>query len=229
MGTDGVGRDVFARFLAGGRISLVVALATVVIGGTIGCGVGLMAGLLGRWADNAAMRGMDVLLAFPPLILAMAVVLALGPGLQNAILAITLTFIPFVARIVRSQVLRIRSQTFIDASISLGSRRHGVVRRHLLPHVFPTVVVAMASSVGFAILSLAALGYLGLGVQSPTPEWGTAITEGLPFALSGQWWISVFPGLGVVFAVTIATVGAEKMRDRLDPQGPGPRAGLGKW
>jgi peptide/nickel transport system permease protein len=165
------------------------------------------------------MRIMDAILAFPPLILAMAVTVGLGAGLETAALGIMLTSLPYYARLLRSEVLRIRSLPFIEAAHALGARQTRIMARHIVPHVVSTLLIQAAAVFGYAILTLAALGFVGLGAQVPTPEWGTMITDGLQYFLTGQWWIGVFPGLGVLLAVTAASVIADRTRDILDPRG----------
>ncbi len=218
MGTDGVGRDVFARFCAGARISLTVGAIVVVVGATLGGLVGLLAGVSGGWIDGLLMRTMDAILAFPPLILAMAVTIGLGSGVETAAIGIILTSIPWYARIIRSDTLRIRSLQFIEAAVAIGASRWRIIRRHVFPHLVATLLVQAAASFGFSILTLAALGFVGLGAQIPTPEWGAMITEGLAQAITGRWWVGVFPGLGVLLAVTAANALADHVRDMLDPR-----------
>lgn len=219
MGTDSVGRDVFARFNEGARISLTVGAAVVLVGSVLGGLIGIVAGASGGWVDAVLMRVMDAILAFPPLILAMAVTVGLGTGLRTAGLGIMLTSLPYYARLLRSEVLRIRSLPFIEAAHALGARRGRIMARHIVPHVLSTLLIQAAAVFGYAILTLAALGFVGLGAQVPTPEWGTMITDGLQFFLTGQWWIGIFPGLGVLLAVTAASVIADRARDILDPRG----------
>jgi peptide/nickel transport system permease protein len=219
MGTDGSGRDVFARFAAGAGLSLLVAPIVVVVGALAGGLLGVVAGVTGGWIDTVVMRVMDAILAFPPLILAMAVTVGLGVGVTTAAIGIVITSIPWYARLLRSDALTIRGRPFIEAARALGADRRRIVRRHVLPHVVPTLLIQGASVFGYAILTLAALGFVGLGAQPPTSEWGAMITDGLQYAITGQWWVGVFPGLGVFLAVTAANVLADRARDVLDPRG----------
>jgi peptide/nickel transport system permease protein len=221
MGTDSSGRDIFTRFNHGARLSLAVAPLVVLVGAAIGGLIGLVAGVFGGWSDSALMRVMDAVLAFPPLILAMAVTVGLGVGVTSAAIGIMITSIPWYARLLRSDALSIRSRPFIEAARALGADRRRIVRRHVLPHVVPTLLVQGASVFGYAILTLAALGFVGLGAQSPTAEWGTMITEGLQYAITGQWWVVAFPGLGVLIAVTSANVLADRVQVVLDPRAGG--------
>jgi peptide/nickel transport system permease protein len=219
MGTDSVGRDIFARFNEGAQISLVVGLAVVATGAALGGLIGLVAGASGGWLDTLLMRIMDAILAFPPLILAMAVTVGLGVGLRTAALGIMITSVPYYARLIRSEVIRIRSLLFVEAAAALGATRTRILARHIAPHTVSTLFIQASAVFGYAILTLAALGFVGLGAQVPTPEWGTMITDGLSYALTGQWWIGLFPGVGVLVAVTAASIIADRARDILDPRG----------
>jgi peptide/nickel transport system permease protein len=218
MGTDSNGRDLFARFNEGAGISLLVGLAVAACGAAVGVAIGVASGLFGGWRDSVLSRGMDAILAFPPLVLAMAVTVGLGSGITTAALGIMLTSIPWYARIVRSEVLRLRSQAYVDAAFTMGAKPSRIVRRHILPHLLPTVLTQSAAVFSYGILALAALGFVGLGAQVPTPDWGAMITDGLPYALSGQWWITFFPGIGVLIATTGAAILADRGRDILDPR-----------
>ena len=219
MGTDGAGRDVFARFYHGARISLSVGIIVVASGAVIGGLLGIIAGTFGGWLDNLLMRLMDAILAFPPLILAMSVTIGLGVGIQTAAIGIIITSVPWYARLIRSEVIRVRSLPFIEAAQAIGSSRMRIISRNVIPHVFSTLLIQASASFGYAVLTLAALGFVGLGAQIPTPEWGAMITEGLAHAITGRWWIGVFPGLGVLMAVTATNILADRTRDLLDPRG----------
>ncbi len=219
MGTDGVGRDILARFIGGARISLLTGLVVVLAGATLGSAIGVVAGYYGRWVDAVLMRIMDAILAFPPLILAMAVTVGLGVGVTTAAIGITLTSVPFYARLLRSEVVRLRTLPFVEAASALGATQQRSILRHSVPHLSSTLLLQAASVFGYAILSLAARGFVGLGAQVPTPEWGSMITDGMQYTLTGQWWIGVFPGLGLLTAVTATSLIADRLRDLLDPRG----------
>jgi peptide/nickel transport system permease protein len=219
MGTDDLGRDVFARFTSGARISLAIGAVAVLAGSLIGGMIGLLAGALSGTVDTASMRVMDAILAFPPLILAMAVTVGLGAGLKSAAIGIVLTSIPFYARLTRADVVRIRSAKYIEAAGTLGATRTRVIFRHIVPNALVSVPILAAANFGYVILTLAALGFVGLGAQIPTPEWGAMITQGQEFMLTGSWWIGVFPGLGLLVAVTATSILADRVRDLLDPNG----------
>lgn len=219
MGTDAVGRDVLARFMRGAQISMLVGVIVVAVGCVFGGLIGLIAGAFAGVVDGILMRLMDAILAFPPLVLAMAVTVGLGAGLTSAALGITIASIPWYARVLRSEVIRVRSLPFIEAAAGLGATRKRIIVRHVVPQVLPTLFVQGAAAFGFSVLSLAALGFVGLGAQIPTPEWGAMITDGLQYTLTGQWWIGVFPGFGLLIAVTAANMVADRAREILDPRG----------
>jgi peptide/nickel transport system permease protein len=217
MGTDENGRDVLARFLAGGRLSLLVGSTAACAAAVVGGALGIVAGTAGALLSGLIGRLMDAVLAFPSLLLAIAITVGLGPGVWTAALAIFVTAVPWFALLVRSDTLRIRHRAYIEAARALGSPRPRTVVRHVLPHVMPTVWVQLAVVFGYAILTFAGLGFMGLGAQPPTPEWGSMITEGLQYALTGPWWIGFFPGLGVFAAVAAANVLSDHVAVQVDP------------
>ncbi|CDP50763.1 Dipeptide transport system permease protein DppC [Devosia sp. DBB001] len=218
MGTDDVGRDVLARFISGAQVSLLVSLVVTVAGTLIGGSLGLAAGFAGGWFDIFVSRVMDAILSFPPLILAMAVAIGLGPGVTSAVIGVILAAIPWYYRLLRSEVMRIRNLAYIDAARALGTSPAKTIVRHVLPQTVSTLFIQASSVFSFSILTLAGLGFVGLGIQPPVPEWGTMITEGLAYALTGQWWLGLFPGLGIFLLAAAANLVADRLRDFYDPK-----------
>ena len=219
LGTDQLGRDVLARVAVGARISLVVATLVTLAGALAGGLVGLLAGTVGGVGGGVAMRAMDAILAFPWLILAMAVTVGLGIGLDSAAIGVALVSVPWYARLLRSEALRVSSLPFVEAAHALGATRGRIVARHVVPHMLPVLFIQMAAAFGYAVLALAGLSFVGLGAQVPTPEWGAMITEGLTYSLTGQWWISICPGVALLLTVTAVSMISDRMRDVLDPRG----------
>ena len=219
MGTDAVGRDVFARFMAGARASIFAGLAAVVAGATIGTTIGVVSGSIGGTFDAVMMRLADVLLAFPPIVLAIAVAIAAGGGLSGAVYGVVLTSIPSYARIIRSEVLRVRALAFNDAVRAAGGSRTRILFRHVFPNSITTLPIIASSNFTYAVLTLAALSYIGLGVHPPNAEWGAMITDGQQYALTGEWWLVVFPGLGLLVLTISVGLLADRLRDYLDPRG----------
>jgi peptide/nickel transport system permease protein len=219
FGTDEFGRDILARFLGGARISFLLGVTSVLGAAVIGTFVGAFAGFYGGFFDTLISRFLDGLLAFPALIMGMTLALAMGPGALPAGLAVAITGVPWYARVVRSEVLSLKSREFVDAQRALGSSRMHILLRHILPSVLGGVSVQASLGVAYAVLAIAGLGFLGLGVQPPSPEWGSMITEGRTYLTSGQWWISVIPGIGILVLVTLSVSLGERMRDYFDPYG----------
>lgn len=217
LGTDNLGRDMLSRLIFGARWSLgTVAIATVLIM-SIGVTVGTLAGYYGGVIDEILMRTVDVLLAFPSLLLALAIAGTLGPGVTSVIIGLVSVWWASYARLVRGMVLTIRERDFIAASRGLGAGDRHIVLRHVLPNILPPVVILASVEMGELILAVAALGFLGLGAQSPTPEWGTMVSEGRAYLLSAPQ-LMIYPGLAIFVTVLAFNLVGDGLRDMLDPR-----------
>jgi peptide/nickel transport system permease protein len=216
LGVDGLGRDVFTRVLYGGRVSLPVAAVVVIVASIFGTLYGALAGYLGGWVDEITMRIVDMVLAFPSLILAMAIAAALGSSIQNSMLALLVVWWPPYARLARGQVLALRARDFVSAAEALGLRERRILLRHVLPNAVAPSIVLMAMDFGNAIIITAALSFLGLGAVPPTPEWGAMVAEGRE--LTAQWWISTFPGVAILMVALAANFVGDGLRDAIDPK-----------
>ncbi len=217
FGTDELGRDIFSRVIYGTRFALLIGVAVVLIEAVIGIVLGACAAYFGGWSDTLLMRLVDIMLAIPTLVLALAIAGVLGGGLGNMILAIGITGWREFARLIRGQVLVIRTSTYVEAARAVGAGDARILGRHILPNALGTVVVYTTLEMPAALLWAASLSFLGLGAQPPTPEWGAMVAEGRGFV--GQaWWVSTFPGLAIMTTVLGFNFLGDGLRDMLDPR-----------
>jgi peptide/nickel transport system permease protein len=217
FGTDQVGRDIFTRVLYGGQLSIQVGLLSVAFASIIGTALGLIAGYYGGWIDALIMRLIDVLLAFPSILLALAIVAVLGRSLSNVLLAIGIATIPVYTRIARGSTLSVREIDYITAAQSIGVTGLGIMSKHILPNVLAPIIIVTTNGIAGAIIFGAALSFLGLGAQSPTPEWGLMLSEGRE-SLRVAWWEATFPGLAIMVTVMGINLLGDGLRDVLDPR-----------
>jgi peptide/nickel transport system permease protein len=218
FGTDALGRDILMRILHGARVSLSLGVGSVVLAGLIGSVLGLLAGYAGRRTDLCLMFCMDILLAFPATLLAIAIVAMIGPGLRNALIAISVVSIPFYARITRGEVLTLKEREFVTAARALGGGSVRVILCHIFPNTLPPLAVQTTLAIAFAILEAAALGFLGLGAQPPVPEWGAMLADSYKFFTSGAWWAFFYPGVTIMLSVLGFNLVGDALRDALDPR-----------
>jgi len=216
FGTDHLGRDVLSRLIFGTRVSLLVGLAAVVVGGLIGSALGIVAGYRGGWTDTAIMTVADAQLAFPFILLAIGIIAVLGPSFPTLVVVIGLSGWVSYARILRSQVLVLRSREFVESIHALGGSLLRVILRHVLPNVLSTIVVIATLELARAIVLEATLSFLGLGIQPPTPSWGGMVQEGREY-LDSAWWISTSPGLVLMITSIVVSRTGDWLRDLLDP------------
>ncbi|MEP9372889.1 nickel transporter permease [Mesorhizobium sp. KR1-2] len=218
LGTDGQGRDILSRLIYGSRLTLQVVVLVAVIAAPIGLLVGTVAGYAGGWVDAVLMRITDIFLAFPKLVLALAFVAALGPGIGNAIIAIAITSWPPYARIARAETLTVRNSDYISAVRLMGASPWRIVLRHIMPLCISSLIVRVTLDMAGIILTAAGLGFLGLGAQPPLPEWGAMIASGRLFILD-QWWVAAMPGVAILVVSLGFNLLGDGLRDALDPRG----------
>ena len=217
-GTDQLGRDILSRLLVGARLDLAIAASAVSLSFAVGAVVGAFCGYRGGWLDRWVGRFVDVLMAFPLFVLAMAMVAAMGNRVENIILATAVINLPFYIRFARAEVNVRRNAGWVEAARACGDGHLSVVLRFLLPNVLPAMAVQVSLNLGWAILNAAGLSFIGLGVSAPTPEWGIMVAEGARFMATGKWWLVAFPGLALMLAVLCFNLLGDGLRDILDPR-----------
>lgn len=216
LGTDGLGRDILSRLLHGAGISLKVGYTVILITAVVGISMGIISGYMGGVTDLIIMRLVDIILAFPPLLLALVIVAALGTGIERAMLAIAIIYIPGLARIVRGSVLTVKELPYVEASKAMGGSHFWIMLRHVLPNVITPTVVYLTLLLGDAILYTAALGFLGVGIDPSMPEWGAMLSGGKDYLLLGKWWVTVFPGFMIFLAVLSFNLLGDGLREAMD-------------
>jgi peptide/nickel transport system permease protein len=218
LGTDDYGRDELSRIIIASRVDLLVPFVSTLLALLIGSIIGSLSGFRGGWVDQIVMRIVDAVMAFPAFVLAMGLTAAIGSSITNLILVIAVTQVPVYLRQLRAEMLRERETEYAQAAHTVGNPTWRIVFIHLLPNCFPPLIVQATLAMGFALLTLAALSYIGLGIQPPNSEWGEMISEGASLMVTGQWWLSLFPGIAILVTVLIFNLVGDGLRDLLDPR-----------
>jgi peptide/nickel transport system permease protein len=223
LGTDIYGRDLLSRIIFAARVDLAVSFGATALALAIGSTIGALSGLYRGWVDLIIMRCVDSVMAFPAFILAMAITAALGNSVTNVLVAIAITQIPTYLRLVRGEILRIREMEYADAARVVGNPPWRIVFIHLLPNCLPPIIVQATLAMGYALLTMAALSFIGLGIRPPQSEWGSMTAEGAQYIVTGEWWLFLFPGLAIVIMVLAFNLVGDALRDFLDPRMRGVR------
>jgi peptide/nickel transport system permease protein len=223
LGTDIYGRDLLSRIIFAGQVDLSVAFGATALALAVGSTIGALSGLYRGWVDLIIMRCVDSVMAFPAFILAMAITAALGNSVTNVLFAIALTQVPTYLRLVRGEILRIREMEYADAARVVGNPPWRLVFVHLLPNCLPPIIVQGTLAMGYALLTMAALSFIGLGIRPPQSEWGSMTAEGAQYIVTGEWWLFLFPGLAIVVMVLSFNLIGDALRDFLDPRMRGVR------
>ena len=217
FGTDKIGRDIFSRVVMGTPLAFQVGTVIILLATSIGVTIGAVAGYAGGWVDDVLMRVTDIFLTVPPLVLAIAISATLGKGIVNMMIGIALVWWPGFARLTRSLVLSLREEPFVEAAYGIGAGHRRIIFRHILPNAVSPIIIKMTTDFGFAVLTAATLGFIGLGAQPPTPEWGAMINDGQLY-FPDEWWIATFPGMAIWLMVFSWNLLGDGLRDVLDPR-----------
>lgn len=217
FGTDKIGRDIFSRVVMGTSLAFQVGVVIILLATSIGVTIGAVAGYAGGWVDDILMRVTDIFLTVPPLVLVIAVTAALDKGIVNTMIGVSVVWWPGFARLTRSLVLSLREEPFVEAAYGIGAGHARIIFRHILPNAVSPIIIKMTTDFGFAVLTAAALGFIGLGAQPPTPEWGAMINDGRRF-FPDEWWIATFPGMAIWLMVFSWNLLGDGLRDVLDPR-----------